>query len=197
MSDNVYCYPGTDVLKNKLAIKNAAILFDVERKLTGIRLLELQDSPILGNFDLIHMQKIHRFIFQDIYDWAGVLRTVDITKGNMFCKVAFMKEQADGLFNKLKKESYLKEIEEDVFVTSLAYYFGEINAIHPFREGNGRTQREFARCLCMNAGRKLDFNKITSQDMINASIKSFICDYSALEHMFRTCLNLEHQNASI
>lgn len=98
MSDTVYCYPGTDVLKNKLNIQNADRLLEAERKLTMLRLLELLEQPVTGAFDYEHLKVIHGYIFQDIYDWAGQERVVDIAKGNMFCSVRFITEQADILF---------------------------------------------------------------------------------------------------
>ena len=135
MGDSVYCYPDSDVLINKLDFRNLDDLLLVERRFTMLRLLELMDNPIKGKFNLKHLQAIHAYIFQDIYDWAGKIRTVDIAKGNMFCKVELIQEQADLLFGKLKKESYLEGLEEETFVKRLAYYFSEINALHPFREG--------------------------------------------------------------
>ena len=87
MSDTIYCYPDSDVLINKLDIRELDKLHTFERKLTMLRLLELMDKPISGKFDFKHLQAIHRYIFQDVYDWAGKVRTVDIAKGNMFCNV--------------------------------------------------------------------------------------------------------------
>lgn len=86
MSDTVYCYPETDVLINKLNIHNSERLRDAERDITSRRLLQLYQRPIKGNFDYAHLKKIHRFIFQDIYAWAGKERIVDIAKSRLFCK---------------------------------------------------------------------------------------------------------------
>ena len=77
------------------------------------------------------------------------VRTVDIAKGNMFCNVRFISSQADVIFSGLKEEHYLAGLDEDMFIKRLAYYFSEINALHPFREGNGRSQREFIRSLAL------------------------------------------------
>ena len=90
MSDTIYCYPDSDVLINKLDIRELDKLHTFERKLTMLRLLELMDKPISGKFDFKHLQAIHRYIFQDVYDWAGKVRTVDIAKGNMFCNVRLL-----------------------------------------------------------------------------------------------------------
>ena len=75
MPDTKYCYPDTDVLINKLDIRDLDKLHIFERKLTMLRLLELLDKPINGKFDFKHLQAIHAYIFQDVYDWAGKVRT--------------------------------------------------------------------------------------------------------------------------
>lgn len=98
MSDTKYCYPDSDVLVNKLDIRDPNKLQIFERKLIMLRLLELIDKPIEGKFDLKHLQAIHAYIFQDVYDWEGKIRTVDIAKGNTFCNVRFISSQADVIF---------------------------------------------------------------------------------------------------
>ena len=188
MSDSKYCYPDSDVLVNKLDIRDLEKLQLAERKLTMLRLFELLDKPINGKFDFKHLQAIHKYIFQDIYDWAGKVRTVDIAKGNMFCNVKFIESQADEIFSKLKKENYLAGLDENAFVKRLAYYFSEINALHPFREGNGRSQREFIRSLALKNGYLIHFDRITKDEMLLASQKSFLCDYTLMEALFAKCL---------
>lgn len=108
MEDHVYCYPGSNVLINKLDIRDLDKLHEVERKLTNLRIMELIENPIDGEYDLAHLMKIHYYIFQDIYDWAGKVRTVDIAKGNMFCNVKFIFNQAEDIFGKLRKDNLLK-----------------------------------------------------------------------------------------
>lgn len=90
MADELYCYPGSIVLKNKMGIRDMEQLHETERKLTMLRILELLDKPVRGAFDLRHLQAIHAYIFRDVYDWAGELRKVDIAKGNMFCNAMFL-----------------------------------------------------------------------------------------------------------
>lgn len=107
MSDKVYCYPGTDVLKNRMGIRDMERLMRLEKRLTMLRIFELVDKPIQGKFDLKHLQSIHKYIFQDVYKWAGEIRRVDIAKGNMFCNVKFIENQAEEIFGKLKEEEYL------------------------------------------------------------------------------------------
>ena len=184
MSDKIYCYPNSDVLINKLNIHDTDKLLEVERKLTMLRLMDLLEKPISGKFDLEHLRNIHKYIFQDIYPWAGKIRTVDIAKSNMFCKVKFIEMQAKEIFGKLQKDDYLKQLSKEKFAKRAAYYFSEINALHPFREGNGRTQRELIRQLACESGYILHFAAITETEMMEASIDSFVCDYKKMEALF-------------
>ena len=186
MNDVKYCWPGSFVLMNKLGIKDEERLFRAEKQLTMLRLLELQARPVEGNFDLKHLCSIHRYIFQDLYDWAGEIRTVDIAKGNMFCKAEFIESNAKTLFSRLKEE-HLDTLAASELVRKLAYYFSEINALHPFREGNGRTQREFIKALARSEGFDVDFTKVTADEMLAASKASFLCDYSLMEQVFEKC----------
>lgn len=90
MSDRIYYYPNSDVLRNKLHITELDKLHEAEKKLTMLRISSLIDRPIKGAFDFLHLQEIHKYIFQDIYLWAGQLRKVNIAKGTIFCKVQFL-----------------------------------------------------------------------------------------------------------
>lgn len=188
MSDPIYCYPESNVLKNKLGIKDKDRLNQVERKLTMLRIMDLLKKPIKGKFDLTHLQAIHKYLFQDVYEWAGKIRTVDIAKGNMFCNVRFIYDQAEEIFGRLKQEEYLQNLDEEDFIKKLAYYFSEINALHPFREGNGRSQREFIRCLALYNGYKIEFSLTDKDEMESASKDSFLCDYNKMEELFRKCV---------
>ncbi len=131
MPDKIYCYPDSDVLKNRMEIRDMEQLRRMEKRLTMLRILELVDKPIQGKFDLKHLQSVHRYIFQDIYDWAGKIRKVDIAKGNMFCSVKFIESQAEEIFGKLKEEHYLQGLDGREISVRLAYFFSEINALHP------------------------------------------------------------------
>lgn len=185
MPDLVYCYPGSDVLINKLGIHDQERLQNVERNITARRLLQLYDHPLKGNFGYNHLKRIHQFIFQDLYSWAGKERTVDIAKSNMFCNVMFIGDQAAEIFENLKREKLLTELSREEFIYRVAYYFGEVNALHPFREGNGRTQREFFRELALHAGHEISFSEISEGEMIKASVDSFVRDYVTLESVMQ------------
>ena len=189
MADRIYCYPNSDVLKNKIGIQDMEKLQRLERRLTMLRILELVDKPIQGKFDLQYLCLIHRYIFQDVYDWAGEIRKVDIAKGSMFCNVKFIESQAAEIFKKLKSEDYLQGLNEENTASRLAYYFSEINALHPFREGNGRSQREFIRTLTLHIGYVINFAKVSKEEMLKASKDSFLCDYGKMEQLFKKCIN--------
>lgn len=129
-----------------------------------------------------HLQKIHKFLFEDIYSWAGELRHVNISKGNQFCLAQNLESYAESIFAKLKSDNYLVGV--DNIAHKLAYYLSEINVLHPFREGNGRTQRLFIEYLALNAGYRVDFSDVTPEEMIIASAESFAYDYAKINSMF-------------
>lgn len=183
--DSNYCYPNCFILKNKLNIKDRDLLEEAERQITAVKILETKMHPIKGNLDFQHLLNIHRHIFKDIYTWAGKTRTVNISKGNQFCNYIFIKEVADDIFLKLQKENYLMGLTTDEMIIKLAFYLGELNALHPFREGNGRAQRVFIEYLAQAAGYYIDFSKVSSQEMIDASVESFLCNYNKMENIFR------------
>lgn len=188
MDDLMYCYPGSDVLKNKLGIRDQEKLREVEKKLTAIRISDLIRKPIKGSFDLAHLCMIHFYIFQDLYTWAGELRKVDISKGNMFCRVMYLPSQAEAVFGAIRRENWLKGLDRESFIRRMAYHFSELNALHPFREGNGRAQREFVRELALYNGYAVDFIKAEPDEMLNASVDSFLCKYDKMEVLFDKCL---------
>lgn len=183
--DERYCYPHSDVLMNRLGIRDAEELKKAEREITSVRLANTRVHKIKGNFDLQHLMDIHKYIFQDIYDWAGEIRWVNIAKGNMFCNYPFIEANAENLFRKLKQEKYLKETPENDMPLRLAYYLSEINVIHPFREGNGRTQRLFIEYLAEENGYSVDFSQVTSDEMSRASAEAFACQYDSMNQLFQ------------
>lgn len=178
-----YCYPNSRVLKNKLNIQDFDRLWEAERRLSKYREIELLNNVIIGRFDFKHLKRIHAYLFQDVYSWAGEVRTVDIAKGNLFCRVFAIEAEAERIFTELRQEKYLKNLKAGEFARRLAYYFAEINALHPFREGNGRTQREFIRQLAYQNGYFLSYAEISSKEMIEASKASFKLDYEPLERI--------------
>ncbi len=173
--DSKYCYPSTDVLINKLDIKDKELLEEADSLYSAQRLLELQAEPVSGNFDLKHLKEIHYYIFQDLYEFAGEIREEDITKGNThFAKSQYIVPNAVKLFKELENENFLAETSIKQFVKRASYYMAELNILHPFRDGNGRSIREFIRCLALHCGYKLNWKSINKDELFNASIRSVL-----------------------
>ena len=187
-TDPIYCYDGTDTLINNFNIKDSKSLKKIERTLTSARLIQLYKNPLNLNYDVKHLKAIHHFIFQDIYPWAGKFRRVDISKGALFCHAAYIEDQIHKLFLKLKKDNYLKGLAFDDLVIKVSYYLSEINAIHPFRDGNGRAQREFVRELLIPLNYHVDYSKIEPDFMLKASIDSFNGNNDLMNKLFIKCI---------
>ena len=183
--DSIYCYPDSFILKNKLNISEQIVLEDAERNITALRILELKQNPPAGKMNFKYLKKLHSQIFGDIYDWAGKVRIVNITKGNMFCDCRFIEQMADGIFKELENEHYLQLYDVETAAGRLAYYLSEINALHPFREGNGRTQRLFIEILAERAGVEVDFSEVSAEEMIEASAESFLKRYEKMDRLIR------------
>ncbi len=181
-----YVYRNTDVLINKFDIREAERLISVERQYSYFRIAQLSANHLPGSFNLSHLQNIHKHIFQDIYPWAGEIRTVDIGKGyTQFACSSYIIPEATKLFNNLKSENHLLGCNIDKISDRLAYYGSELNMLHPFREGNGRTIREFLRSLADNAGYEVNYS-ITDKDVLfNAFVKSTV-DYTYLKSVFKS-----------
>ena len=174
-ADDVYCIPGTAVLKNKAGITDQEQLDEFEGDFTAIRLLELTQNPVEGSFDLAHLCKIHEYLFQDVYEWAGEVRTVDIIRGDSrFCNVRHIQSYSNTVFSALAAEKYLVNLKPKVFANRLAHYLSEINAIHPFREGNGRVQRLFISQLAKQTGYSLDYSALDQAELYPVMQESFL-----------------------
>ena len=130
-----YCYKDSNVLKNKLEIKNNEDLFLYETKITAAKLLILREKGITGKFDIAHFISIHRFLFEDIYPFAGLFRSENIAKDNFrFAQWEYIEEQLKYTLNQLKSENYLAGYDKEKLAERLAYYMAELNVLHPFRE---------------------------------------------------------------
>ena len=176
-----YLYPGTNVLQNLRGLTDPELLECFEARRTHQRILELIDNPFAGRFDVAHLKAIHRYIFQDVYEWAGQFRTVNISKGgHLFGLATFLEPSLQQILTKLAAENHLVELDADIFAVRAAYFLGELNAAHPFREGNGRAQREFIRELGLKADHYIDWRATTTEEMIEASQLSHLRGESSL-----------------
>ena len=141
MLEDPYVYPGTSVLRNRFGVRDAGELARRERDASCAEILALLDSPLPGRYDLAHLQAFHRRIFGGVYEWAGELRSVAIAKVDLFALPMHIAPYLSGVLAQLPGERFLKGMPADRLADRLAHYLAEINAVHPFREGNGRTQR--------------------------------------------------------
>lgn len=173
----------TGVLRNRLAIEDAAVLHQVEARVALRRDAELIVSAEPGSFDLAHLCRIHARLFGDVYEWAGCVRTVAIDKGIPFAPPEHIVEYMDELFVRLRTEDHLRALTREAFVDRLAHYLAEINAVHPFREGNGRAQRAFCRQLAAEAGWAADWALASAEDNVYASVRAMVGDLEALRAM--------------
>jgi cell filamentation protein len=177
-----YVYEDTGVLRNLANIRDAAELEHFETAATIFRQIELSAHPIPGDFDLPHLKAIHRHLFQDVYAWAGELRTVDIAKGSTrFAVHHYLESYAASVFAKLAKSRPTWVIAD--LPQHFAECLGEINAMHPFREGNGRTQRIFIGLLANAHGFAIRWEDMEASEMLAASITSFNGDNRPLSEL--------------
>lgn len=175
-----YIDPVTGCLLNRLGLSDPVVLQAAEREISNLAALGLARDPVGGRFDLDHLREVHRRLFGVVYPWAGQLRTVVIAKGSVFCLPQYLHAEADRVFTELAGERWLRGLARDGFVDRLAWYFGEVNALHPFREGNGRTQRVFFAELTTRAGWAIDWASITAAENAAASAASFRGDLRPL-----------------
>ncbi len=182
-----YVYPGTVyVLKNKLNIIDAERLDNAESYFHNFRYQQLQPLFPAGKFDYDHLKAVHRHLFQDLYKWAGQERTINISKDDSgFAKTQFIQPYADKVFGEIKDQGCLRGLTRDGFAQLGAHYYSEINAIHPFREGNGRSLRAFYDQLANNAGYALRWSRTTKDEYLDAVRASFFVDNKKLAALFR------------
>ena len=171
MKQHPYCYPGTNVYRNKLDIRDSKELEEIERDLSGDRLLTLpHDAPVKP----AGYRSIHRYLFQEVYDWAGRYRRVTTGRGAAaFCKADFIEAEMNKRFGAINAENDLRALAPDRFAAHAAEHLNELNAIHPFLDGNGRTQRAFLEILAERAGHEIDLARIEPTAWNQASIEGF------------------------
>jgi cell filamentation protein len=179
--DDRYCYPGTTVLKNRADLRDQIEL----DKFEAIAVAKRFDEPLpVGRLNYAHYRAIHRHFFGDVYSWAGRLRTVRVTKGNStFCYPEYIGREMKKLFRQLEADNNLRDLTAESFAKGAAQLLATLNAIHPFREGNGRTQNVFLEILADRAGHPLDFERLNPPDMLQAMISSFGGDDGPLERL--------------
>jgi cell filamentation protein len=169
--DDPYCYPGTTVLINKIGLRSPPELDAFELEMSSQRATESLPS---GRLSYTHYRAIHRHLFQDVYSWAGKVRTVRISKGdNTFCYPEHIDGQMAKLFKALARARHFRDSTPQAFAKQAAHFLAELNAVHPFREGNGRTQLTFLTLLAETAGHSLALGRMKPERIMQAVIASF------------------------
>lgn len=173
MSD--YFVDGDDVIKNKLGISNVDNLIAAEQEIVTNKTADiLTEAP--QKFDLEYLLHIHKVLFDDIYDFAGKLRTVNISKADAstpFAHTQFLESESKRIFDKLTGLHYLTGLDKKAFTKAIAHLTTELNALHPFREGNGRAIRLFLIMLADHAGYLLDYSQVSAKELIEADKLAF------------------------
>ena len=180
------CYPDTTVLINKFDIRDEAKLNEVESVLSSARYAEWESDPKANSFDFEHYKAIHRFLFSDLYDWAGEVRTVNISKkGTQFTPADKVPALAERIFKRLNSMNNLKDLPYYEFVDEIVDLYCATNTLHPFREGNGRTQRAFFTQLIRNADYEFSFADMDTELLMIATIQSAQGVNDLLEEIFK------------
>jgi cell filamentation protein len=166
-----YCYAGSTVLKNRPGLRSQAALDRFEAMATARRFLE--PMPV-GRWGVRHYRAVHWHIFQDVYSWAGRPRTIRMSKGeSVFCYPEQIDAALRQVFAALKQSDFLRDRTRRGFAAEAAHFLADLNAVHAFRDGNGRTQLAFLALLAEAAGYPLDFSRLAPQSFLNAMIASF------------------------
>jgi fido (protein-threonine AMPylation protein) len=160
-----------DLLANVQGITSRASLERFERVRAAAALIRLTMEPVRGEFDMAHLQEIHRRIFVGVYPWAGEFRHVNMSRqaSHPFVTVQQMEAKLEKIVDKLGRQGHLKGLEMDDFAAEAGVLLGELNSVHPFRDGNGRVQREFVRELAEEAGFKINWSRVSREQMYGAS----------------------------
>ena len=172
-----------DILPNKLGITNQQELMGYEEKIVAEKIINLLKESEAFEPDLDYFKHIHKVLFEDLYDFAGQFRTVDIVKTDSnfpFCFALFLPSESERIFGDLKAKNYLKNLKKPDFIQGIADFSTELNALHPFREGNGRTSRMYLMIIAYLAGYLLDYSLVSANEIIAADRAAFEGDDSKL-----------------
>lgn len=185
--DQEYCYPPDfTILRNKLNIRDLPTLEAAERQFVMQRLLEAMPK---GDFDLEHLRAIHRHLFQDVYEWAGNVRTVEISKGSsQFLPRRLIETGMVDVHRRIVAANYFRGTSRDQFATGAGSILGDVNHVHPFREGNGRTQLQYLKQLAERAQHQIDLTRLGRSAWMEASRSSNDGDYESIRRCVRRAL---------
>lgn len=188
--DRLYCYPNSNTLINLLGIRSERVLAEWESRLVSTRLLQVLASPPAFEFTIDFLGHLHWLLFRDVYAWAGKARQVDLSKGDTRFAVW---EQIDSEGQKLFastpriKDTPPKHV-GDRFIQIAAPFLIELNVIHPFREGNGRTMRLFVELWANTVGQSVAWDNVGPDEVIEAMVHGVTADSGLLESVLARCL---------
>lgn len=173
-----------DVLENKLGITDSEELRRAEERIVPIRMAEITSKPPKGKKDFKYLKSIHRKLFYDIYSFAGKVRTMDIAKGkSAFCYVQNIDSEQQRIFLNVSSIPW-NRLSRDDFVDNLTILSADLNALHPFREGNGRALRTYLILLAGQYGYHLDFGAVENEALMEADIRAFYGDLDMLKNIY-------------
>lgn len=173
-----YLYPESNVLINKFDIRDIEELRATEVKLVALRMAS--DVPT-GNFDLKHLQAIHKHLFQDVYDWAGKIRTIEMRKGDArFQRVEYIKAEMAEVHNRLVEANFLRGCGRSRFSKQAAEIIGAVQVQHPFREGNSRSQLMYLKQLAAAAGHFFDHSQFPPLQWVHANLSAYHGEYDPM-----------------
>ena len=180
----------TWVLRNNVGARTWGQLQHLEGQFAALRAITARSAGVPATFDLDGLRAVHRHLFQDVYPWAGQIRTVNIAKGGGYFTAP---EQIEPVMSQLAgliaQHDNLRGIAPTRVPAALARIYGEINNLHPFREGNGRTGREFVAALARESGHRIDWDlvaqhstELNENDVASAAYRDG--DHVPMEAMF-------------
>lgn len=167
-----YIDPSTGILRNIPGAQTAEQLAVIEADLTASRTIQIQTNNLVAHTrDLKELKTLHLHIFQDIFEWAGEIRNIDMRRGGgkFFAPKEMLEINAFNVFQEFRKQNYLKGLNREEFIAGLSIFYDQLNFIHPFREGNGRTQRLFWSRVSLDAGWILDWRPIHGEKLNEVS----------------------------
>ncbi len=167
------CYPDTTVLINKFGIKDQEELSKAESYIVTAYSASIESDLRFENVTFDFYKKIHKTLFGELYDWAGKTRNINISKkGTVFCDFESIESIGTAKFNRLKSMNYLKNLNRSDFVDEITELYNDLNMLHPFREGNGRTLKLFITLLIRNAGYDINFSDCDGDFLMIATIQA-------------------------
>lgn len=179
VEEDVY-YPDTHCLVNYFSLRNRQKLKGIESLFSCYRMAEILSEDHQPPFEFDSLLDLHARLFGDVYPSAGQLRTVDIKRRTVFCDPRYLRQEGENLFLRIQTAHYLKGLEKEEFVNELAYFMGEMEALHPFNDGNGRVERLFFYLMALYAGYETDWGSADPDRLLEADICAIDGDYQLL-----------------